>query len=439
MKIFRIPLLFFLILNYNINGQSVSFKTYMNPVIPGDHPDPTLTKIANDFYTTGSSFNPTPKIYHSTDLVHWEVIAQPVPASWSLYGDQPAGGIWGGHMVYHDTMYWDFFGRSGQMYFVKTEDPKGPWSMPTAINAPAGVPGLGQDNSIFIDDNNRWYLLVKNGQPNNWIVELGPDGKPAGDVLDLTWINPGPSYPYSWAEGPVMWKSNGFYYYSFARNVAGGQHIMRCEELNEDPSYWWAIEDFFKTVPNPNEILFRGPNHCSPAVILDDGTSWVISQAYSQGNLEWQGEGGRQGLLNQVYYDIDGKAEADYSSNDPVTAPNLPSSGIPWMVPHSDFFDSDKLNPEWSFLGYTPENTHSLTDRPGWFRLSPKGKANTIIKNDAEHNYSLITRLDFSPESITDEAGLWIFNGLQTLYAKLYSTVNDSGKNIVSFSFTGDF
>jgi xylan 1,4-beta-xylosidase len=49
-------------------GQSPSFKTYMNPVIPGDHPDPTLTRIGNDFYTTGSSFNPTPIIYHSTDL-----------------------------------------------------------------------------------------------------------------------------------------------------------------------------------------------------------------------------------------------------------------------------------------------------------------------------------------------------------------------------------
>jgi xylan 1,4-beta-xylosidase len=49
-------------------GQSPSFKTYMNPVIPGDHPDPTLTRIGKDFYTTGSSFNPTPIIYHSTDL-----------------------------------------------------------------------------------------------------------------------------------------------------------------------------------------------------------------------------------------------------------------------------------------------------------------------------------------------------------------------------------
>jgi len=101
-------------------GQSLSFQTYMNPVIPGDHPDATLTRIGDDFYTTGSSFNITPKIYHSSDLVHWEVISQPVSASWSLYGDAPAGGVWGGHMVYNNDSYWHFFGRSGNYVLCKS-------------------------------------------------------------------------------------------------------------------------------------------------------------------------------------------------------------------------------------------------------------------------------------------------------------------------------
>jgi len=26
-------------------------------------------------------------------------------------------------------------------------------------------------------------------------------------VIDLTWLNPAPAYPYGWAEGPVMWKT----------------------------------------------------------------------------------------------------------------------------------------------------------------------------------------------------------------------------------------
>ena len=131
-----------LVLWHHGHAGSPSFDTYMNPVIPGDHPDCTLTRIGNDFYTTGSSFNPTPVIYHSTDLVHWEAIAQPVSPSWSLYGDEPAGGCWGGHLVYYDDQYWHFFGKAGTMYFVTAKQPEGPWSMPKAMRCPAGVPGF---------------------------------------------------------------------------------------------------------------------------------------------------------------------------------------------------------------------------------------------------------------------------------------------------------
>ena len=115
-------ILSFCLLICNIGfGQSTSFATFMNPVIPGDHPDCTLTKIGNDYYTTGSSFNPTPVIYHSTDLVHWEAIAQPVSAAWSNYGDTPAGGCWGGQIVFHNNKYWDFFSRANSRSEAITE------------------------------------------------------------------------------------------------------------------------------------------------------------------------------------------------------------------------------------------------------------------------------------------------------------------------------
>ncbi|MBN1415201.1 MAG: family 43 glycosylhydrolase [Bacteroidales bacterium] len=416
-------------------GQSPSFKTYMNPVIPGDHPDCTISRIGNDFYTTGSSFNPTPKIYHSTDLVHWEAIARPVSASWANYGDAPGGGCWGGHMVFYKGKYWDFFGRTGTMYFVTAEKPEGPWSTPTQMICPASVPGLGADNSIFIDSDSTWYLLVKNGQPNNWILQLGPNGQPSGNIYNLTWLNPAPDYPYSWAEGPVMWKYDDYYYYSFARNLAGGQKIMRSTVLTGDQSSWEMLGDFFnESDPLKPGSRFTSPNHCSNVIMLNDSTSWTLHPLYAKG--EWKGQG-RQGLLNQVRYNANSRPVADYPVDKPFTAPNLPSSGIPWMVPKSDFFSSDELNPEWSFLGRTLDNTYSLTDRPGWLRLTPKSskKANTVIKYDGEHNYSLITRLEFDPESITDEAGLRIMRGDESMYVKLYSTVNEYGHKVVIFSF----
>jgi len=432
-----IILIFLTLFITGIDARSPSFETFVNPVIPGDHPDPTLTKIGNYFYTSGSSFNPTPIIYRSTDLVHWEAIARPVSASWSEYGDEPGLGIWGGHMVYYNGYYWHFFCRQGRGFFyVKAEKPEGPWSKPAQVNCPPGVPGLGYDNSIFIDDNGKWYLLVKNGQVNNWIVELGPDGQPKGSILDLTWLNPAPNYPYSWAEGPVMWKYNGYYYYSFALNLAGGQKSMKSAELTADESSWSTPTDFFKS-PGNSSYIFTGPNHASPVVAIDDGTHWVMYHAYNtSNNSEWYGHG-RQGLLSCVTYTDDGIPQADYPINEPMPAPNLPSSGIPWMVPKSDFFESDDLNPEWSILGYTPEDKISLTERPGWLRLYPKSssKPTTVIKNDGERNYSLMTRIDFNPMTPNDEAGLWIINGPETKWVKLCITENDQNKDVIKFHY----
>jgi xylan 1,4-beta-xylosidase len=415
-------------------GQSMSFKTYKNPVIPGDHPDCTLTKIGNDYYTTGSSFNVTPVIYHSTDLVHWEAVAQPVSASWTGYGDAAGGGCWGGQMVYHNGKYWDYFSRSNTMYFVTADQPQGPWTLPTRVNNPPQLPyALGYDNSIFIDDDGKWYLVVKNGKPNNGIVELGNDGQPTGVVYDLNWLNPDPN-PYSWAEGPVMWKYQGYYYYSFARDLGGHQYWMRSSTLTADQSSWSTPVEFFnQSDPLKSGSLFEEPNHSSSVVMIPDSTNWVVHPLYAKS--EWKGQG-RQGLLNQVHYDANGKPTADYPVNTSFTAPKLPSSGIPWMVPHSDFFNSTALNAEWSHLGYTPDNLYSLIDRAGWLRLSPKtGKYNTVIKNDGEHNYSLITRLDFNATATSDEAGLLVMRGDETSNAKLYSSINASGHKAIFFSF----
>ena len=50
--------------------------TYTYPVLPGDHPDPTLLKVGDDFYHCGSTIHLAPFMpnYHSKDLAYWEVI-----------------------------------------------------------------------------------------------------------------------------------------------------------------------------------------------------------------------------------------------------------------------------------------------------------------------------------------------------------------------------
>ena len=47
--------------------------TFLNPILPGDHPDPCILKDGTDYYLACSSlqFTPGPVIWHSRDLVNW--------------------------------------------------------------------------------------------------------------------------------------------------------------------------------------------------------------------------------------------------------------------------------------------------------------------------------------------------------------------------------
>ena len=49
---------------------------YTNPVLPGDHPDPSVIRVGKDYWATATSSEWSPQfpILHSTDLVNWEVV-----------------------------------------------------------------------------------------------------------------------------------------------------------------------------------------------------------------------------------------------------------------------------------------------------------------------------------------------------------------------------
>src|SRR5690606_17724288 len=46
---------------------------FLNPVLAGDRPDPSVLKDGEDYYLTLSSFDPDPglPVWHSKDLVNW--------------------------------------------------------------------------------------------------------------------------------------------------------------------------------------------------------------------------------------------------------------------------------------------------------------------------------------------------------------------------------
>ena len=406
-------------------------KTYINPVLPGDHPDPTLLKVGDDFYHCGSSFHFTPymPIYHSKDLVHWRIISRVLPpqkAHWVT--DQPSAGTWQGAITYFYGSYWIYFSANGQ-WFSKANSPLGPWSEPVQVKSNPKTGPLGYDNSIFVDDDGKPYMVIKNGQKTNRLQELGKDGQLTSSVIDLDWINA--KLQYSWAEGPVMCKRNGYYYYFPAGDVSGGQYVLRATALTSDSTKWERLGEFFKPI-NDEKVGFRRPNHIAAPIQLADGTWWTIGQSYERYNQDdWSGTG-RQTALYPVVWEGD-RPWGMAPTTQPVLKPNLPKSGIAWRSVASDDFESGNLSLDWHFLKKKHANLHDLTARKGWLKLLPDSLRTSIVQKETDHYYSTVTKLDFNAQNEAEKAGLYLSNGAQTVIVRLYSGY-DNGKKII-FSF----
>jgi xylan 1,4-beta-xylosidase len=402
-------------------------NTYTNPVLPGDHPDPTLLKVGDDFYHCGSSFHFTPymPVYHSKDLVHWEVIGRVLPPSKAGWvSDRPSAGTWQGAITYFYGSYWIYFSSNGQ-WFCRSDSPAGPWSDPVQVVTNPVTGPLGYDNSIFVDDNGKPYMVTKNGQKVNRMQALGKDGQLTDSVINLDWINA--KLQYSWAEGPVMCKRNGYYFYFPAGDVSGGQYVLRTKELTADSTKWERLGNFFKPVTDPN-VGFRRPNHMSAPVQLADGTWWTIAQSYEKySGDDWSGLG-RQTSLYQVIWEGD-RPWGLAPTTQPLKKPNLPQSGLLWRSAQSDYFDNNALGAWWHFLTKKAAAGYSLTERKGWIRLTPDNARTHLVQKETDHYYSAVTKVDLNAADSSDRAGIYLTNGNQRVVVRLY-TGYDNGKKI---------
>ncbi|MFL5746171.1 MAG: family 43 glycosylhydrolase [Niastella sp.] len=403
-------------------------KTYVNPVLPGDHPDPTLLKVGDDFYHCGSSFHFTPylPVYHSKDLVHWDVISRIVyPSGAGMVADKPSAGIWQGAITYFYGSYWIYFSANGQ-WFCKASSPAGPWSAPVHVKTNATTGPLGYDNSIFVDDDGKPYMLIKNGQKTNRIQAIGKDGQLADTVIDLDWVNAG--LQYSWAEGPVMCKRNGYYFYFPAGDVSGGQYVLRASALTADSTKWERLGNFFKPISDPR-TGFRSPNHIAAPVRLADGSWWTIGQSYERlAGDDWSGMGRQTSLYPVIWEGNRPWGMAPVST--PVEKPDLPQSGILWRSVHSDYFDNDSLHMWWHFLNRKAANQYSLSAKKGWLRLTPDNGRTHLLQKETDHYYTAVTRVEVNAVDSVTKAGLYLTNGNQTVFIRLYSGY-DNGKKII--------
>ena len=142
---------------------------YLNPIISGTNPDPTVCRKGEDFYMANSSFVYWPGIpvWHSRDLVDWDfcgyVITRPSQAYFKE-GVRISGGVYAPDMKYcaeNETFYLivTLVNEGGGNVIFKTKDPYQGWSEPIAVPEVHGI-----DPSMLFDTDGKCYI-VNNDEP----------------------------------------------------------------------------------------------------------------------------------------------------------------------------------------------------------------------------------------------------------------------------------
>jgi len=316
---------------------------YLNPIVAGDHPDPSILKDGDDYYMTFSSFDAYPGlvIWHSRDLVNWR------PVGPSLF--KHVGSVWAPDLVKHGNRYYIYFpgiAPRRSNYVIWADDVRGPWSEPIDLKIGRIDPGhaVGPDG--------RRYLFLSAG----YLVPLAPDGLsvagPERKIYD------GWKYPADWIvegfaqEGPKIFKKGDYYYQVLAQGGTAGPptgHMIvsarakRLEGPWENSPYnpivrtqsrdehWWS---------KGHGTVVEGPDH----------RWWMVYHAYENGFQTL----GRQTLLEPIEWLDDGWFRtAGYDPGRPIPKP-VPGSRGEHGAALSDDFSTNRIGTQWAF--YRPAN-----------------------------------------------------------------------------------
>jgi alpha-N-arabinofuranosidase len=162
------------------SATSIGSGDYRNPILQGFYPDPSLTRVGDDYYLVNSTFAwfPGIPVFRSRDLVSWTQIGNAIDRPEMLdFGRLGLSrGVFAPSIAHHDGLFYilNTCVDCGGNFVITARDPAGPWS------DPAWLPDLegGIDPSLFFDEDGKAYV-VNNG---------APEGTPRYDGHRAIWI-----------------------------------------------------------------------------------------------------------------------------------------------------------------------------------------------------------------------------------------------------------
>lgn len=258
-----------------------------NPVIRGFNPDPSIIRIGKDYYIATSTFEwwPGINIYHSADLVNWELHSRPLnkKSLLDLTGVPDGGGIWAPCLSYDGEkvyLVYTVVKERGPMmqtdnYIIETDDINGEWSERAYLNS------IGFDPSLFHDDDGRKYLVsLENhfelGKRFNglYIEEYIAAEKCLKGGRRLLYKEPKGEL----VEGAHIYKKDGYYYLLKAQGGTGVRHSSQMARSKNLFREWEEDEKILLHARDDVTLPLQKAGH-SDIVDTPDGDLYMVHLA----------------------------------------------------------------------------------------------------------------------------------------------------------------
>ncbi|MCW2362308.1 MULTISPECIES: glycoside hydrolase family 43 protein [Sphingobium] len=437
--------------SFDYDGQSIEQVTvkpgaYRNPILSGYYPDPSITRVGEDYYLVTSSFAHFPglPVWHSKDLVNWTQIGNAIdrPGQLNLAGRGVSEAVFAPDISFHDGTFYIVNTCVGcrDNFVITAKNPAGPWS------DPIWLPFEGIDPSIYWEGDKAY--IVNNRGPDEtpryeghraiWIQEYDwRAGKMVGPSTQL--INGGVDLSKKpiWIEGPHILRKDGWYYLTAAEggtSVDHSQVVFRSRKLRgpyvphkDNPILTQRDLDPARRDP----VTSAGHAKLVQTPAGDWWATFLAVRPYADNYYNI----GRETFLLPVQWKDGWPVILPHGETIPFApkAPALPPQARPALPTNGDFayadsFEGDRLAMQW--LGVrTPDHHFYRLERGDLVLASAAplgdkfGTPAFLGRRQQHHVATMRTVVTFSPEQEGDRAGLaamqsddaWLFFGLTRL------------------------
>jgi beta-xylosidase len=393
--------------------------TYLNPILAGDHPDPSILRDGDDYYMTFSSFDAYPGlvIWHSRDLVNWE------PLGPALF--ENVGSVWAPDLIKHKGRYYIYFPGvtpERSIYVIWADHIRGPWSKPIKL-------GIGRiDPGHAVGADGRRYLFLSAG----YRVPLADDGLSVTGPMAR--VYEGWKYPEDWIveafaqEGPKIVRRGEYYYMVLAEGGTAGPptgHMVVAARSRSIDGPWENSphNPIIRTKSAAERWWSKGHG----TLVETAGGRWfIVYHAYENGFYTL----GRQTLLEPIEWTADGWFRA--AGGDAARPMRKPAgTAVAHGQALSDDFSTNRIGALWSFYkGGAAEPARARYEN-GTLVLGARGTGPadssplTLVAGD--HAYEM---------SVEIERGAGTSAGLLLFYSsRLYAGLGFSDTNTIMHSY----